>query len=114
MLKNDSLGVFFYSLIFIYNTKLQKTLFVRTRERVDLLRKDFRSEIFRFRARRRKNYEAYTPYMLNNFIRWRSQNLEIAAEKSLRSRSNNKTDLLFGWSVFLCASDDADARTVFF
>jgi len=36
-------------------------------ERIDLLRKDFRSEIFRFRARRSKNYEAYTPYMLNNF-----------------------------------------------
>jgi len=49
-----------------------------------------------------KNYEAYTPYMLNNFcevvgqtrgvfrtseIAPRLQNLEIAAEKSLRSRS---------------------------
>src|SRR3990167_200728 len=35
----------------------------------DLLRKDFRSEIVRFRARRRKNYEAYTAYMLNNFFK---------------------------------------------
>ena len=35
----------------------------------DLLRKDFRSEIVRFRARRRKNYEAYTAYMLSNFCK---------------------------------------------
>ena len=51
---------------------------------LDHLRKDFRSqdarrishrrnrpvsEIVRFRARRRKNYEAYTVYMLNNFFK---------------------------------------------
>jgi hypothetical protein len=36
---------------------------------IDLLRKDFRSEIIRFRVRRSKNYEAYTAYMLNNFCK---------------------------------------------
>ena len=83
---------------------------------IDLLRKDFRSEIFRFRARRSKNYEAYTAYMLSNFykvggdsmsgyvdpakarvplrekrahkkLRLDSRNMEITVEKSLRGRS---------------------------
>ena len=40
---------------------------------IDLSPYNFRSEIFRFRARRSKNYEAYTLYMLNNFY-------EVAAE----------------------------------
>ena len=45
---------------------------------LDLLINYFRHEIFRFRARRRKNYEAYTAYMLNNFSEvgaeiWESQ-----------------------------------------
>ena len=45
---------------------------------LDLLINYFRHEIFRFRARRRKNYEAYTAYMLNNFYEvgaeiWESQ-----------------------------------------
>ncbi len=34
---------------------------------VDLSAYNFRSEISKFRARRSKNYEAYTAYMLNNF-----------------------------------------------
>jgi len=34
---------------------------------LDLSPYNFRHEIFRFRARRSKNYEAYTEYMLNNF-----------------------------------------------
>jgi len=34
---------------------------------LDLSSDKFRHEIFRFRARRNKNYEAYTLYMLNNF-----------------------------------------------
>ena len=40
---------------------------------IDLSPNNFRHEIFRFRARRSKNYEAYTVYMLNNFY-------EVAAE----------------------------------
>ena len=45
---------------------------------IDLLRNYFRYEMFRFRARRSKNYEAYTVYMLNNFCKvvaemWKSQ-----------------------------------------
>jgi len=35
----------------------------------DLRRKDFRGEIIRFRARRRKNYEADTAYMVNNLFK---------------------------------------------
>ena len=34
---------------------------------LDLLRNYFRNEMFRFRARRSKNYEVYTAYTLNNF-----------------------------------------------
>lgn len=30
---------------------------------------NFRSEIFRFLARRSKNFEAYTAYMLRNFYK---------------------------------------------
>jgi len=30
---------------------------------------NFRDEIFRFRVRRRKNFEAYTAYMLKNFYK---------------------------------------------
>ena len=55
---------------------------------LDLSPNNFRYEIFRFRARRSKNYEAYTAYMLNNFIRCRSRNLEIAVEKLLGDRSS--------------------------
>ena len=45
---------------------------------IDLLINYFRHEISRFRARVRKNYEAYTAYMLNNFSEvgaeiWESQ-----------------------------------------
>ncbi len=40
---------------------------------LDLSPNNFRDEISRFLARRRKNYEAYTAYMLNNFS-------EVAAE----------------------------------
>ena len=45
---------------------------------LDLLRNYFRHEISKFEARRSKNYEAYTPYMLNNFCKavaqiWESQ-----------------------------------------
>ena len=51
---------------------------------LDLLRKDFRSEIFRFRVRRRKNSEAYTEYMLKNFYKavveiWRLQQKSLYA-----------------------------------
>ena len=46
--------------------------------RIDLLINYFRYEISRFLARRSKNYEAYTAYMLNNFYEvgaeiWESQ-----------------------------------------
>lgn len=38
--------------------------------------------IFRFRARRSKDYEAYTAYMVNNICeRLHKRNLEIAVEK---------------------------------
>ena len=66
--------------------------------KLDLLRKDFRSEMFRFRRRgvplkrehlasvlrRSKNYEAYTVYMLNNFCKavveiWRLQQKNLYA-----------------------------------
>ena len=45
---------------------------------LDLLRNYFRHEISKFEARRSKNYEAYTAYMLNNFCKavaqiWESQ-----------------------------------------
>ena len=65
--------------------------------KLDLLRKYLRSEIFRFRARRSKNYEAYTAYMLNNFCEvaaeiWKLQQKNIYAigllYKSRRMRLN--------------------------
>ena len=63
----------------------------------DLLRKDFRSEIVRFRARRRKNYEAYTAYMLNNFFKvvaeiWKlQQNNLYAVGLKDKNRTTSKT-----------------------
>ena len=63
----------------------------------DLLRKDFRSEIVRFRARRRKNYEAYTVYMLNNFFKvvaeiWKLQQNNLYAVGLMdKNRTTSKT-----------------------
>src|SRR3989344_914363 len=64
---------------------------------LDLLRKDFRSEIVRFRARRRKNYEAYTAYMLNNFFKvvaeiWKLQQNNLYAVGLISSYAN-----FFSW-----------------
>src|SRR3990167_8489999 len=63
----------------------------------DLLRKDFRSEIVIFRARRRKNYEAYTAYMLNNFFKvvaeiWKLQQNNLYAVGLISSYAN-----FFSW-----------------
>src|SRR3989344_286788 len=65
--------------------------------KIDLLRKDFRSEIIRFRARRRKNYEAYTAYMLNNFFKvvaeiWKLQQNNLYAVGLISSYAN-----FFSW-----------------
>ena len=71
----------------------------------DLLRKDFRSEIVRFRARRRKNYEAYTAYMLNNFFKvvaeiWKlQQNNLYAVGLKDKNRTTSKTSPMV-WGGF--------------
>ena len=44
---------------------------------LDLSPYNFRYEIPRFRARRSKNYEAYTVYMLNNFYEVVAEILEL-------------------------------------
>src|SRR3989344_3676971 len=55
----------------------------------DLSPYNFRYEIFRFRARRRKNYEAYTVYMLNNFFK------VVAEICKLQWKSYKGTGLVF-------------------
>lgn len=56
---------------------------------LDLLRNYFRSEIFRFRLRRSKNFEAYMAYMLKNFCK------AVAEIWELQQKDNYAVGLLF-------------------